>query len=121
MSLKHRQRSALRVLILLVVGSVFVYLLLPRHDIELSRDEGESRAEILSHVPIGSPAEAARSTMERSGFDCSFLPYEGGEVDALRCMRDRVLWPLVGWVVVFYLEDGSVAEVAVNYSTDPMP
>ena len=116
MSLKPRQRITLGGLAGLLAIGVVVYLLLPRYDVSLSRDDEKSRAEILSHVPIGSPPDFARRTMEDSDFDCYLITVDNDGKRALRCIRNRTLWPLVGWIVVFDLGADGVTEVWVHYT-----
>jgi len=50
---------------------VLALLFLWRWDpMPLPPDEAGTRTELLRHVPIGTPVQAARRTMERGGFTC---------------------------------------------------
>jgi hypothetical protein len=84
--------------------------------IPLHVDETAMKAEVLRHVPVGTPVEDAERIMSSSGFDCTYFSPGGDDPPLLFCdVYQKEDW-LVSrrWMVSFYCNDGKVTRVDVS-------
>ena len=84
--------------------------------ITLQVDETAMKAEILQHVPIGTPVEDAQRIMVASGFDCAYLHADGDGPPALFCSISKIEdWPVSRrWMISLYTDHGKVTSVDVG-------
>ena len=77
------------------------------------RDAAATKIAVLAIIPIGTPADAAMSTMKAKGFRCGMAP----AADILQCDTFNLWagWRSVvldmRWQVTFTIKDGAVASV----------
>lgn len=89
----------------------------PMRTMALSSVKTANHAEILRHVPIGTAAAQAQSTMEANGFKCSRENDENGEYISCDLQEEKSQFVTQRWQVKLYLEKESVVQADISYGT----
>ena len=100
----RRRRNALVALAILVVGGALV-LIWYRTPMRLYKDNNEMRAEVLRHVPLGTPIAEAQRSMDANRFSC--VLEEGFVLSSLPWTRRVYCWRsrlLRDWRVSLFLD-----------------
>jgi hypothetical protein len=84
--------------------------------ISLHADETAMKAEILQHIPIGTPVHDAERIMIANGFDCSFVDADGDDPPFLFCdIYKAEKWPVSQrWLISFEYVEDKVTSVGVG-------